>query len=102
MPAHVNGRKYGELTMKYFEKTATVGAKADGEEGTPVELSLLVNVHDVAEMLRCSARHIWRLADSGRMPRPHKVGALRRWDRAAIAHWISQGCPNCRKATRSC
>ena len=79
---------------------ATVGAKTDGGGRTPRESSLLVDVHDVVEMLKCSARHIWRMSDAGKMPRPHKIGALCRWDRAAIADWIAEGCPSCRKAVR--
>ena len=81
-------------------RAATVGAKTDGEEGTPREQSLLVSVLDVAGMLRCSPRHIWRMADAGKMPRPYKIGALCRWDRAAIECWIADGCPSCRKAVR--
>ena len=86
--------------MQQATNAATVGANTDGEEQMPrvsSELSLLINVHDVAALLKCSARHIWRLADAGKMPRPYKIGALRRWDRAVIKDWISEGCPNCRR-----
>jgi predicted DNA-binding transcriptional regulator AlpA len=75
----------------------TAGAKAGGEEWTPREPSLLIDVHDVAALLKCSARHVWRLADSSRMPRPYKVGALCRWDRAAIERWVAGGCLPCQR-----
>ncbi len=87
--------------MSNFRQEATAKANTGGVDRTPresSELSLLIDVHDVASMLKCSARHVWRLADSGRMPRPYKIGALRRWDRATIERWVSEGCPSCRKA----
>lgn len=78
--------------------SAAVGAKAGGGDETPRESSLLVDVQDVAAMLKCSARHVWRLADADRMPRPLKIGALCRWDREVIERWVSEGCPSCRRA----
>ena len=53
----------------------------------------MLTVHDVAGMLHCSARSVYRLADSGHMPRPVKLGALVRWPRERIENWIAQGCP---------
>ena len=55
--------------------------------------SLMVSVAEVAEMLGCSKRHVQRLADSGRMPHPVKVGRLTRWKRDSVVAWIDQGCP---------
>lgn len=52
----------------------------------------LLAVDDVASLLRCSPRHIYRLADAGKMPRPVKLGALVRWRRAEIAQWLADGC----------
>lgn len=68
-----------------------------GGERAPHESSLLMDVHDVAALLKCSARHVWRLSDAGKMPRPYKIGALCRWDRSAIKQWIADGCKPCRK-----
>jgi excisionase family DNA binding protein len=56
----------------------------------------LLDVQTVAEMLHCSTRHVYRLADAGRMPAPMKLGALVRWSAAAIAGWVNQGCPTVR------
>jgi len=81
-------------------ENATARANTGGRERTPGELSLLIDVNDVAELLKCSPRHVWRLADAGKMPRPYKVGALCRWDRAAIEQWVSEGCPPVRKGVR--
>ena len=57
----------------------------------------LINIDLLAKRLSCSSRHIRRLVDSGRIPRPIKLGALLRWIRADIDHWIAAGCPTCRK-----
>jgi len=90
--------------MSDSRQEATAKANTGGGERKPrkiSEQSLLIDVHSVATLLACSARHVWRLADSGRMPRPFKIGALSRWDRATIERWVSEGCPNCRKAVAS-
>jgi predicted DNA-binding transcriptional regulator AlpA len=77
-------------------QNASAGEGVAGPERAQAEPSLLIDVLDVAAMLQCSSRHVWRLADAGRMPRPFKLGALSRWDRAAILRWVEQGCPTCR------
>jgi excisionase family DNA binding protein len=46
----------------------------------------------VAELCGCSARTVRRLADSGRMPRPVKLGSLIRWRRTEVMDWIESGC----------
>ncbi len=53
----------------------------------------LLDVRAVAELLGCSPRHVYRLADAGRMPAPLRLGALVRWSRDAIDRWIVVGCP---------
>ena len=75
-----------------------VGTQADDGERIPGELSALLTVNDVAGLLACSSRTVYRLADAGRMPRPVKLGALVRWPRVAINEWIAAGCPSCRRA----
>ena len=60
------------------------------------EESRLLDVNTVAKFLSCSARHVYRLADSGRMPRPIKLGALVRWDRIELEKWLADDCPTCR------
>ncbi len=63
------------------------------ETRPPTELAQLLDVADVAAMLGVSGRHVYRLADAGRMPRPVKLGGSVRWSRAAILEWIANGCP---------
>jgi excisionase family DNA binding protein len=63
-------------------------------------LCALLDVRAVAALLDCSPRHIYRMADSGALPRPVKFGALVRWPRQVIEEWIASGCKPCRPAGR--
>ena len=60
----------------------------------------LLDVEAVAQLLSCSTRHVYRLSDGGKMPRPLRLGTLVRWDRSAVESWISQGCPPMRAGKR--
>jgi excisionase family DNA binding protein len=60
----------------------------------------LLDVRAVAALLDCSPRHVYRLADSSRMPQPVRLGALVRWRRQELQDWLAAGCPTCRRATR--
>jgi excisionase family DNA binding protein len=58
-------------------------------------LPALLDVRAVARLLGCSIRHVYRLADGGRMPAPLKLGALVRWQRTGpngVETWIAEGC----------
>jgi excisionase family DNA binding protein len=60
----------------------------------PIEASQqLLDVRAVARLLDCSVRHVYRLADGGRMPPPLKLGALVRWRRSDIEQWLTAGAP---------
>lgn len=59
----------------------------------------LLDVGAVGQMLGCSARHVYRLSDAGRMPAPVKVGDLARWRRSEIDAWIAGGCRPVREVT---
>lgn len=54
----------------------------------------LLGVEEVATALRCSPRHVQRLASSRRLPESITVGSLRRWRRHDIDWWIYLGCPD--------
>jgi excisionase family DNA binding protein len=79
--------------------TATV-ERIDGREAGPGTQPAMLTVHEVAGMLSCSARTVYRLCDSGRMPRPVKLGSLVRWPREVVEQWIANGCPDQRKGGR--
>lgn len=54
----------------------------------------MIDVAAIATMLGVSSRHVYRLVDSGRMPRPCKLGGANRWDSEIVIRWISDGCPS--------
>ncbi len=64
---------------------------------TDASLSALLDVGEVAALLRCSKRHVFRMSDASRMPRPVRLGQLVRWSRKRIEQWIEAGCPSCRQ-----
>lgn len=70
----------------------------DNPEENTQKTAVLLDVNEVSRMLNCSPRHVYRLADSGKMPRPVKLGTLVRWSRVALENWIAHGCPSCRRA----
>lgn len=53
----------------------------------------LVDIGRVARTLGCSVRHVHRLRDAGKMPRPVRLGGLLRWNRAEVDRWVAAGCP---------
>ena len=57
----------------------------------------LIDVRDVAALLHCSVRHVYRLVDCGKMPAPVRLGALVRFNHSAIEGWIASGCPSVQK-----
>jgi excisionase family DNA binding protein len=61
----------------------------------PTELAALAALLDVraaATLLGCSARHVYRLSDGGKMPAPRRLGSLVRWSRQELLDWIAGGC----------
>lgn len=61
----------------------------------------LFDVEQVATILNCSTRHVYRMADSGAMPCPRRLGALVRWSRLEIEAWVKAGCPSCRPTPKA-
>lgn len=75
-----------------LEQNAAV-ERIDGRDAGPGAVPAMLTVHDVARMLNCSARTVYRLTDAGKMPRPVKLNALVRWPREVVEQWIAEGCP---------
>jgi excisionase family DNA binding protein len=63
--------------------------RGDGDNLSP---PALLDVRAVANLLSCSERHVYRMADAGKMPRPRKLGSLNRWSSHEIQTWIDGGC----------
>ena len=54
----------------------------------------LLSAKTLAKMLSLSARTVWRLRSSGKLPEPVKVGGAIRWRQQDIERWTAMGCPN--------
>ena len=81
----------GESTMTTL--TNAPDGRTVGTEPRPAVSAELLDVRAVASLLGgCSTRHVYRLADTGRMPRPIRLGTLVRWRRAEVMSWIDGGC----------
>jgi predicted DNA-binding transcriptional regulator AlpA len=61
----------------------------------------LGDAKDVGKLLKCSWRHVIRLADAGEIPWGFKLGRLRRWDLSEIEAFIASGCKPVRQAGRN-
>jgi len=77
--------------------TASAGERIAGPDPRRAVSAELLGVKAVAELLGCSGRHVYRLADAGRMPRPVRLGALVRWRRGELMDWLARGCPALRR-----
>ena len=60
----------------------------------------MLSVRDLAKRWGCSDRHVRRMADAGRCPRPIKFGSLLKWPVALIEQWESDGCPHDRNLSK--
>jgi predicted DNA-binding transcriptional regulator AlpA len=83
---------------------ATHNPPNDHERHAPAEpATMLLSKTDLARELRVSAKTIDRMDQSGRLPRPIRVGSrAKRWPRSAIVEWIAAGAPNRRDWERMC
>jgi len=64
-------------------------------------MPVLLTVKEVAELLGFSERTVYRLADSGTMPGPIKIGASVRWRKNELDQWIEEGCPANQKTAQN-
>ncbi len=65
----------------------------DELSATEPESSLLINVQQLARMLKRSAASLERDQKAGRLPAQIYVGGSKRWRRAEIEAWVAAGCP---------
>lgn len=90
MGCHVEHVACGTFYPEGFFMLLTPTAGKPGDRRPPMQPELL-DVMAVATLLSCSPRHVLRMARSGRMPPPVKVGRLRRWSCRSIELWIANG-----------
>ena len=77
-------------------KIQSSGRRLEATDNT-VRPTELMDAAALADLLCCSTRHLYRLCESAKMPRPIKLGRLVRWRREEIDRWIEQGCPAVRR-----
>ena len=54
---------------------------------------LALSAEEVAETLGISRAHVWKLASSGRLPKPVRLGRAVRWPRKVLEEWLAAGAP---------
>lgn len=59
----------------------------------PAAPSLLIDVNEVAALVKFSPRTVTRYDAQGLMPKGRKLGNLVRWSKAEIEKWVADGCP---------
>lgn len=70
------------------------GMSEQSTPAPPVQTApLLIDTAEAAALLGVSQAHARRLADAGQVPGCVRLGRCRRWNRAELLGWISEGCP---------
>lgn len=59
----------------------------------PTEFGLLVGTREAAKLLNVSGRTLWRMYNSGEMPKPIRIGRAIRWGYAELQAWVDSKCP---------
>lgn len=59
-----------------------------------IDQPLLLCAAELAQFLAISVRHLRRLNDAERIPKPVRIGHAIRWKRDEIERWVGAGCPN--------
>jgi excisionase family DNA binding protein len=84
----------GLATLLLFLETALMADTQTSLPATPAQNlpERDYTVRDLAQSKQCSARHIWRLIDAGRIPGVYRLGRLVRIHRATADAWFARGC----------
>ena len=62
-----------------------------GKSFPPAIEAATYNAADLAVLLKCSVRKIWRMRDANELPACLRLGRLVRWPKPAIDSWIAAG-----------
>jgi excisionase family DNA binding protein len=54
---------------------------------------LRLSAAELADLLGISARTVWRLDASGKLPKAVRIGGAKRWRRVEIEAFVNAGCP---------
>ena len=50
----------------------------------------MLSIEDVAHLVGCSTRTVYRLIDANALPRPRKISRLVRWPSCEIKAWLDR------------
>ena len=64
---------------------------SDSTPSTPIEWA---DLNAVAKLMQIGRATAERLLSVGRLPRPTRLGRLRRWNLAEVRAWMSAGAPD--------
>lgn len=81
-----------DISKKQNEQCPNFGQQTEAATIGPGGEHDLMNAKQVARMLACSERTVWRLRSSGDIPEPVHFGGLTRWTRVSLTEWIESGC----------
>lgn len=56
---------------------------------SPAARASTYTVEQLAELLQCSARHVWRLSDQNKIPGKLRIGRLVRFSRPQVDAWLA-------------
>lgn len=59
----------------------------------PDDKGLLIDTRAATKLLNVSARTIWQMTHTGKMPKPIKIGRLVRWSYEELQAWVKAGGP---------
>jgi excisionase family DNA binding protein len=60
----------------------------------PLGGRIALSADEVAEALGISRAHVWKLASTGRLPKPVHLGRAVRWPRKDLEAWLAAGAPS--------
>lgn len=64
-----------------------------GGQEPPMDMRLLVDTREAAELFGVSERTVASWNKSGRMPAPIRIGRAVRWGYDELRAWVAAGCP---------
>jgi excisionase family DNA binding protein len=69
--------------------TENSSSPAPAVAGSPQPLSNTYTVEQLAALLQCSERHVWRLSDQNKIPGKFRLGRLVRFSRTQVDAWLA-------------
>lgn len=69
-------------------------AKQKQEQVNQLQQPLAISARQLASMLGVSIRQVWRLNETGNLPRPMRLGGSVKWLRKEIEAFLEAGAPD--------